>query len=92
MKCWENLSKMGAIEESTKQMGENFRNIPHIVIGGQPKNQKSQNSPFKAWKNQNYNVPQPPEDNIERLKKWGLILAVFAVICYSAYRIIVSFI
>jgi len=59
---------------------------------GQTKNQKYQNSPFKAWKNQNYNIPKPPEDNIEKLRKWGLILMVFLVICYSVYRIISIFI
>ncbi len=84
---------MGGIEDSMKETGKIMGGIPHIVIG-KNKDKNRDMSPFKAWKGQsNYNGQQtyardPVDVNIEKAKKWGLLIAVAVIASYAAYRIL----
>jgi len=81
---------MKEFERTAKQMGDQMRNIPHIVIG-KNKPQQNQTAPYRKWKidkQKEYFQGDPIDNQINNFKKYGLIAVVLLIAGYAAYRII----
>ena len=71
------------LEQGLSQLGNQVKSIPHIVIGKQDSislmNNKEQNNIFN----------EKEQAFINKLKKWGIIIAVGVIVIYVIYRILV---
>lgn len=71
----EEALKFPTITDSMKGIGKQMReNMPHIVIGDD-----------KIPKKPLFNERE--QGNIDKIRKWGLIIAVALVVGYAVYRI-----
>lgn len=79
------------LEEGMGQLGGQIRSMPHIVIGKkEPPNPPSQ--PIQPNQNPSEKPFFSAEESkiIDYIKRIGIIIAVVAIIGYSAYRLIWS--
>jgi hypothetical protein len=81
------------LQGGMRDLGNQMEGIPHIIIGKKDKKklefQPSQQLPPQLPLNQPNNIFNPKEQKIlDRLKKWGLIIAILAITGYAAYRLL----
>lgn len=69
-----------------------FDNVPHVIIGKQ--NSQPQAPPMRppnypqrvSYPQQNY--PKPPEDLVDKLKKWALIFFTILILGAAGYMVV----
>jgi len=82
-----------SINKPFEDLGNSFRNIPHIIIGG--KGASASHTPLPQEKipaEAPYNQPNDFDDKQKKILNWALTIAILAVLGYAAYRIIKTFI
>jgi hypothetical protein len=68
-----------SLGESANQLGNNIRSLPHVVIGNKSKDHTP--IPSKGLFN------DKEQDIINKITKYGLIIAVVIIILYAIVRI-----
>lgn len=80
------------LEDGMKNLGNQIRSVPHIIIGGNKPLPQQKSEPISPINNSNNNTDDifsPKEQKIiNSIKKWGLVLAVLIFCGYAVYRIV----
>lgn len=64
-------------------------NIPHVTLGNNGIKVEKPNQPIQQAIQQEKSLFNSKEqDFLDKLRKWGLIIAVTIILCYAGYRII----